>query len=190
MTLSENGFTGLIAISEIAPTELHRLDSFTSGRDELDQFLTQQAVALHGDHLSHTSCLFHTDFPSLVGFITLSNDAIPLNQTEVGELGLAYAVSLTSYPAIKIGRLAVHSELKRQGIGRRILDLAVGEITGQATITASRLLITDAVNDKDILTFYASMGFEESLWATSQSKNHGRAKERATIKMIRDIYHY
>lgn len=186
--LSEIGFTALIPINEVAPQELYRLEKFSCGTPSLDVFLHAQALNLHSDHLSHTSVFFHEDFGGLVGYITLSNDSIPLKTSEVGELGLAYQTDLQSFPAVKIGRLAVHCDLQCQGLGARLLNLAIGEVIGAQTVSASRLIITDAVNDARVIGFYEQQGFLESFWAADQARNRGKGKDRATIKMIRDIY--
>lgn len=187
--LSEGGFTALIPINEVAQSELYRIDSFSSGETSLDSFLHSEAANLHSDHLGHTSLLFHEDFASVVGYITLSNDAIPLKTSEIGDLGLAYEIELPAFPAVKIGRLAVHQSLQRQGIGKLILDLAIGELAGIQSITTGRMLITDAINQTKVISFYQKHGFMESYWAADRIKNHGgKMKERSTIKMIRDIY--
>ncbi|QLQ02291.1 MAG: hypothetical protein HZY77_04955 [Thiobacillus sp.] len=99
--LSEGGFTALIPINEVAQSELYRIDSFSSGETSLDSFLHSEAANLHSDHLGHTSLLFHEDFASVVGYITLSNDAIPLKTSEIGDLGLAYEIELPAFPAVK-----------------------------------------------------------------------------------------
>lgn len=186
--LSDTGFTALIPINEVAPSEQFRIRLFSCGTPSLDAFLIDHAKDQHEDHLGHTSVLFHEDFEGMVGYITLSNDAIPLKTSEVGNLGLAYEVKLSAFPAVKIGRMAVHEELQRLGIGQRILDLATGELVGTPTVTTARLLITDAVNDPRVISFYMKARFFESYWAIDQAKNHGKGMERATIKMIRDIY--
>ena len=191
MTLAEEGFTGLIPINEVVPSEVHRIQAFSSGNERLDDFLAEQASEFHSSHIGYTNVLFHSDFPGMVGYVTMANDSIKLRGVEISELGLNLAdIELPSYPAVKIGRLAVHKDLKRQGIGKRIMDLALGQITGNTSIAAARILITDAVNDPNVLQFYASLKFEESIWAAEDHRkgSHGRAKERATIKMIRDIY--
>lgn len=188
MALCDENFTGLIPIDEVAPEELHRIESFSSGTPSLDDFLKREAADLHAEHLSHTSLIFHSDFDGLVGYITLANDAIPLAGFEIGELGLNCNTALKTFPAVKICRLAVHKDLQRGGIGRRIIELAVGEIVGAQTVTTARIMITDAINEPKVIAFYQRYGFEESIWATDFAKNNQRGKIRATIKMIRDIY--
>lgn len=186
--LSDAGFTALIPINEVVKSELHRLNSFSCGEHGLDSFLRSDAANLHSDHLSHTNLLFHEDFPSVVGYITLSNDAIPLKTSEIGDLGLAYEIELSAFPAVKIGRLAVHQYLQRQGFGKRIIDLTIGELVGAQTVTTGRMLITDAINESTVIAFYRKLGFMESYWAAEKAKNHSGKSKQTTIKMIRDIY--
>jgi ribosomal protein S18 acetylase RimI-like enzyme len=187
--LSDEGFTALISINEVTDEADRKVATFTCGNDGLDSFLKEHSRDLHSDHLGHTHLIFHDDFPGLVGFVTLSCDSIPLKTSEVGELGLKYQLGLNAYPAIKIGRLAVHQELQSSGIGQRILDLIIGDIVSANAIAAARILITDAVNDERVIRFYRKYGFEESYWAVDQARNHSKGRERGTIKMIRDIYY-
>lgn len=185
--LSAAGFTGLIPIHQVASAVEHYLGEFKCGRQDLDEFISEHARDQHEDHLSYTSVLFHEDFEGLVGYITLTNDAVGMELSEVGELGLRNNVDLKFYPAIKICRLAIHSDLQSQGVGEKLIELALGEILLSQSITAARLLITDAVNSPRVIQFYERCGFLESYWATRQQKSRG-GSVRATIKMIRDIY--
>jgi ribosomal protein S18 acetylase RimI-like enzyme len=186
--LSAGGFTGLISINQVALEIESFLTNFACGRKDLDDFLFDCARDQHEDHLSHTSTLFHEDFKGLVGYITLTNDSVGMEMSEVGELGLRNHVDLKFYPAIKICRLGIHQDLQGLGIGQKLIDLALGEILLAQSITASRLLITDAVNDPQVIRFYEKCGFLESYWATNQRKKNRGTSVPATIKMIRDIY--
>lgn len=186
--LSAAGFTGLIPIHQVAPEVEGYLSNFACGRKDLDDFLFDSARDQHEDHLSFTSTLFHEDFDGLVGYITLTNDSVGMEMSEVGELGLRNHVDLKFYPAIKICRLGIHQELQGLGVGQKLIQLALGEILLTQSITAARLLITDAVNDLRVIEFYEKCGFLESYWATNQRKKYRGTSVSATIKMIRDIY--
>lgn len=195
--LPKGGFTGLIPLNEVAPQALPWIDTFDSGRPNLDQFLRDTAKDQHADHLSQSSLIFHDQFEGLVGYITMANDCVPLTPFETGELGLRNLYDLRYFPAVKICRLAVHQELKRQGIGRFIIELAIGQIIGSQTPSAARLLITDAVNEPEVLAFYKGMGFFDSGWADEQAKKAQQQQkggkgsppgQRATVKMLRDLY--
>ncbi|CAN7355150.1 GNAT family N-acetyltransferase [Pseudoduganella sp. LjRoot289] len=195
--LRKDGFSGLIPLHEVAPEALAWVEQFESGRPKLDAFLKEEAKDLHDDNLSRTSLIFHEDFQGVVGYITLANDGIPLTMFEVGELGLRNNYSLRDFPAVKICRLAVNSQLRRQGVGRLIVNFALGQIIESHKITSARLLVADAVNEPDVLAFYTSMGFFDSGWANEQADKAEKRgpkdarkgqQQRETIKMLRDIY--
>lgn len=185
MALGVEGFTGLIPLDEVTPEAMPRVSSFSCGKTSLDNFIRAEALSLHQDHLNCTSVLFHADFDGMVGFVTLTNDSIPLTAYEIGELGLNYVCPVSSFPAIKLCRLAVHADLQRQRIGERIVSLTLGGILGAPNVTAARFLITDAINEQNVISFYESQGFVESYWAKGK---RGSGSNSATIKMLRDIY--
>ena len=188
MRLSDDGFTGLIPLHEVAEEEMFRIDDFHSRSADLDSYLKNNALDHRAEHLSTTSVIFHEDFDGLVGFITLTNDAIRLDATEINHLGLNCATEISTFPAVKICRLAVHAELRGNGIGSRILDLAIGQIVDDSGISAARILITDAVMEAKVIAFYTAYGFLESVWAQGQMKQQKRGTVQVTIKMIRDLY--
>lgn len=176
---------GFLAIPEIA-TDV--LSCFTCGKPRLDDFLKETALALHKARLGFTNVVFHQDFEGPVGYFTLSNDSIPLNDSEKFDLGLEVDVTLSAFPAVKIGRLAVHKELQDHGVGAQVMDLVFGEIIDSGSLSAGRLVVVDADNDEKVLHFYKKLGFERSLWAEQQARNHGKkGRPVSTIKMHRDI---
>lgn len=187
MALRPDGF-GLLPIREVEP---QLLAAFSCGKARLDQFLVEQATDLHLDRLGHTTVVFHQDLNGIVvGYFTLSNDGIPLKTSEITELGLRGEAKFTAFPAVKLGRLAVHQDLQGQGIGRQLVDLVLGEILDSESLSAARLLIVDADNDPSVLTFYRKEGFQLSLWAENATRNHARGERNAqpaTVKMIRDV---
>ena len=186
MPLAEDGF-GLLAVEDIDPLALA---DFRCGKDHLDAFLTQQALQWHVKRLGFTSVVLHRDFDGVVGYFTLANDALPLSTSEQYEL--EPDVQLGAYPAVKLGRLAVNLALQGQGVGGQIMDLVHGEVMDAVSLSAARLVILDADNSQDdrVVEFYARLGYQKSLWAENQAKNHGgkpKGGRPATIKMIRDL---
>lgn len=185
MPLAEDGF-GLLPVDQVS-AELLR--AFKCGKGHLDAFLVN-APAFHRDRLGLTTLVMHRDVPGkVVGFFTLSNDALPLTTSEEGELGLIDFASLGSYPAVKLGRLAVAQDFQGKGIGRQIMDLVHGEILDSRSLSAARIVILDADNEPGVIAFYRKLGYQESIWAEKKSKTSGprRATPAATVKMLRDI---
>ncbi|HNI20975.1 MAG TPA: GNAT family N-acetyltransferase [Nitrospira sp.] len=183
--LPEEGY-GYLPITEVEPATL---GAFTCGKPRLDEFLTTQARALHEARLGFTNVVFHQQFEGPVGYFTLANDAIKLNDSEKFELGFGEHIELAAFPAVKIGRLAVHQDLQRRGVGGALMALLLGDILNTAGLSAARLIVVDADNDDAVLCFYEKLGFETSLWAEDMAKNHTKKRaSAATIKMHRDVF--
>lgn len=186
MPLAEDGF-GLLPVVEVSP---EALVSFDCGKPHLNEFLVN-APNFHRDRLGLTSVVFHRDLAGrVIGYFTLANDSLPLTTSEQGELGLHDTVVLKAYPAVKLGRLAVASDLQGQGIGEQVMDLVHGEILDSTSLSAARLVILDADNEQRVVRFYRGLGYQESLWAEKQATKGAGSKPVApasTIKMIRDI---
>src|SRR5690606_37274195 len=103
------------------------------------------------------------------------------------DLGLRGEEVPSSFPAVKIGRLAVAQELQGQGVGKFMMRLVLDKIVESAPISAARVVVVDADNDPSVLAYYRRHGFVESQWAEIRHKNHGGKGQRRTIKMLRDI---
>lgn len=175
---------GLLPIVETDP---QAAGQFHCGKDHLDRYL-RECRSAHTSRISHTTVAFHLDYAGIAGYYTLSNDSLKLKTSEVEEYGLSDFGDLASYPAVKIGRLAVAQELQGSGVGRQLLRFIKASIFESQYASACRLLIVDADNDPNVLRFYESNGFEVSLWAEDQARNHAkRGARQATIKMVSDI---
>lgn len=167
------------------------LQSFDCGVIELNTFLSAESklYAQHG--ITFTTVVFRSSDPDLiVGYFSLSADAIRLNLTEQGDLGLPFHAPILFYPAVKITKLAVNSAFQSQGIGAKLIDLIEGLAFDGPT--AVRLLNVNAVNNPRTIKFYERCRFMASLDAEQRKKNQPRNKRRdpedETVLMHRDIY--
>lgn len=106
-----------------------------------------------------------------------------LSSGERTDLGLPFDAPISYYPAAKITKLAVMSELQRRGIGEALIELICGIVS--TAPFAVRLLTVDAVNQEAVLNFYERTGFIESL---SEKKERQSQKVRDTILMFKDLY--
>jgi ribosomal protein S18 acetylase RimI-like enzyme len=183
--LAPDGY-GYLPIPEV---DAAVLQTFCCGKPHLNAFLIEQALALHQHRLGLTHVVFHRDWEGVVAYFTLQNDGIPLEDFERMELGYVDNINLPSFPAVKIGRLAVTQALQGQGVGTRVLELIIGELLRTSSLSAARLLVVDADNDDEVVAFYRKQGFVHSLWAQNQLKNHRKKNMRpATIKMLLDVH--
>lgn len=181
--LNPEGF-GLLPIVEADPGVLQ---GFNCGKERLNTFLLDFASDWHKRRLGFTTLVFHEESESLVGYFTLAHDAILLNDSE--RLEVEADTELSSFPSVKLGRLAVSKALQGSGVGGQILRLSIGEIVSSETLSAARLMVVDADNDVRVVNFYERFGFQSSLWAERQARNHGRKKDgpASTRKMWIDL---
>lgn len=174
------GDYGLIKIPELSQNVL---DDFTCGVINLDEFLKNEALSFHNSKISFTTCVFHRDFKGQVGYFTMSNDSIKLNDSEVMDLGLNTSIQIPLIPAVLIGKFAIHESLIGNGMGKDVMELAIGEILDIEGPSAARLAVVDSVKEPKVIEFYESCGFQHSLFAMKQARHQGSN----TIKMFRDV---
>lgn len=103
------------------------LKPFACGDVEIDGFLFEDAKTSLKDRTSVTYILQNDSIT--VAYWNYINDKISYKQLNNEEKWYERIASsftkntpLKSYPAVKIGRLGVHEDFKRQGIGTAILD--------------------------------------------------------------------
>jgi hypothetical protein len=96
----------------------HDLSGFCSAEPELDEFLKEDALVNQNNLISVTRLVFWKG--NLVGFFTLINDSIEVRTVEACDREEDY--HFRKYPALKIARLATHSDYERFGIGRSMLE--------------------------------------------------------------------
>lgn len=93
---------------------------------------------------------------SLAGYITLLTDKLELDEPILLEEGVQYQ----SFPAIKIGLLAVDKRAK--GAGRRLVEWAVEYVAAEVSSTVGvRFMTVDALYDPDTTPPYDASGFYE-----------------------------
>lgn len=180
---------GLLPVVEVEESHLH---AFRCGFGNLEEFL-RNSRRPHEERVSHTAVVFHEHIhEGLVGYFTLSNDGIRLKESEVFDYGLSEYSAMSSFPAVKLGRFAIASSLQGRGVGAQLLKLIEGTIIASDYMSAARLVVVDAANRPDVVSFYRKNGFEMSIWADDQARNHsarsrGKNTKPEAVKMIKDI---
>ncbi|MEG4331810.1 MULTISPECIES: hypothetical protein [unclassified Microcoleus] len=93
---------------------------------------------------------------SLAGYITLLADKLEVDESILLDEGVQYR----SFPAIKIGLLAVDRRAK--GAGRRLVEWAVEYVAAEVSPTVGvRFMTVDALYDPDTIPPYDASGFYE-----------------------------
>ncbi|HAV5515511.1 TPA: GNAT family N-acetyltransferase [Acinetobacter baumannii] len=170
-----------VKLRKIDSIEKHLYQEFQCERQELNEFLVEDALSYHEHGLTKTSLVFYND--DLVGYFSISADRIELTPTEKDELYINDDIQITYFPAIKITKLAVDLKYARLGVGSYLIDLIEGMAFGLEM--GIRFITLDAVNKPEVLDFYRKNGFQESLHEERQRRQQ---KNRPTILMHKDIF--
>jgi len=172
-----------VSLRHIRDVEDEVARQFSCGRQQLDDFLHDDALDYDAHGLTSTVIVFLKGIKSPAAYFSLTADSVHLSGGERTDLGLPFDAPISFYPAVKLTKLAVAQGLQSQGLGEYLVDLICG-IASDAPF-AVRLLTVDAVNQENVLSFYQRVGFIESL---SDSKQRQAQKARDTVLMFKDLY--
>ena len=139
----------------------HDLSSFKSYEKELVDFIIEDARNNQKQKLSVTFLWFYEK--NLVGYVTLLNDKINL-EGNLKEFFRGKDIHYKSLPALKIGRLCVHDDFLKRGIGRLMVLFAIKQANEiSENKSGCRFITLDAKrNEKrelDSIHFYKKIGF-------------------------------
>lgn len=156
--------------SRIRLSESHTILPFDCGNQDLNNFLFEDAKSYLKD-LMHVTYLLEFENKTL-GYYSLLNDKISIEQCGTKNKwktkffftrpeGFRYE----SYPAVKIGRLAISEQFQRNGIGKALLDfLKLDFVLNNKT--GCKYITVDAYSQS--IDFYKKNGF---LCFTDEDKN-------------------
>ena len=126
---------------------------FESGVDALDQYFQTRV----GQDIKRrvTACFVATDADGhIAGYYTLASASVLL--TDLPDAVVKKLPRYPSVPAVRMGRLAVHTRYKGKGLGAALLaDALRRAVTAEI---AAYALVVDA-KDEDAASFYAHHGF-------------------------------
>lgn len=141
---------------------LQDIKPFDCGDNDLNGFLVDDAKFYYKELIANTFVM--EDETEIVAYFSLLNDKI--SQTTVSKnlwrklrKTMPHRKHLGSYPAMKIGRLAISKNHQCEGIGTKLVS-AIKQMTvnSQTAISACRFLTVDAY--KEALPFYERNGFK------------------------------
>jgi GNAT superfamily N-acetyltransferase len=135
---------------------------FNCGDNDLDDFLTNAAKRFQQDLLAVTYILEDPEKKETVAFFSLFNDNISAQNFDDKEYWINWRLNLKkgkrfkSYPAIKIGRLAVSESYQSLGLGSSIINI-IKVLFILENRTGCRYITVDAYSQS--LRFYENNGF-------------------------------
>lgn len=138
---------------------------FDCGDDDLNEFLLEKAILFQTQLLAVTYVLENRE--RTIAFFSIFNDSLRVEEADfVSKTKLKEFLShlvphskrhLKTFPALKIGRLAVCKQVQKGGLGRKILDFIIDIAIKQNDNCACRLITVDAYAKS--IGFYEKMKF-------------------------------
>ena len=133
---------------------------FDCGDSELNHFLSEEARFFKEEMIANT--YVWEDIASVVAYFSLltdsvSSDAVDRNLWRKLRRTFPHSKHFCSYPAVKIGRLAVSSSYKGQSIGGYCISMIKRMLIGSRHVAATRFITVDAY--ADAVPFYERNGF-------------------------------
>lgn len=135
----------------------HQKNSFTCGKELLDNYLKRQAKQDIKRKLSVCFILNDDNLNMIQGYYTLSNNSIALDLIPVG-FKKHLPKSYTSIPTTLLGRLAVNNKCKKQGLGKLLLVDALKRSFELSKVSGSFAVVTVPL-DENAEKFYLKYGF-------------------------------
>jgi GNAT superfamily N-acetyltransferase len=120
-------------------------------------FLQRHALEYERQGLARTYAAFQVEPRRVLGYITLVCGEVVTNDGDACLIaGVDYRYK--HYPAVKIARLAVDQSVQRVGLGKHLVDLALGIAKREVSPLVGRRFVT-VDSKRDSVKFYERCGF-------------------------------
>lgn len=140
-----------------------RIDAFTCGDEDLDDFILNDAPLYREALLAVTYIIERNSDKEIVGYFSLANDRIAIkdfpSNNEFNRFRRHRFVNekrLTNYPSVKLCRFALSSSVKGKHIGSILLDFMKRYFVSDNK-TGCRFMTVDAYRSAE--SFYLKNGF-------------------------------
>ncbi len=133
----------------------HRIESFDSGNNLLDDWLKRRALKNELDGASRTYVLCNAEV--VIAYYCLANGSV----TQAVATGRVRRNMPDPIPVIVIGRLAVDRNWQGKGLGRALLRDAILRTLQAAAIAGIRAILVHAISE-EAKQFYEKCGFTAS----------------------------
>ncbi|TCL74231.1 acetyltransferase (GNAT) family protein [Hydrogenispora ethanolica] len=159
----------------------YKLGEFDCGIPEYNVFIQNDAESLIDLNFTQIKLLINKNNADVVGYIALCSDSFFVDKAEKEK----YNIQFSTFPALKIGKLAVHQNYRGRKIGHYLIFLTLGIVESMNEMgVACRFITVDADMEFDPNTplFYEKFGFVYN--------EHGvyQGLKRKTRSMRYDIY--
>lgn len=152
--LNTNASTPKLTTPEALNTQ-HILDDFDCGHDALNAWLKHRALKNEASGASRTYVVRHQGH--VVAYYTLATGAVQCAHAP----GRVRRNMPDPIPVMVLGRLAVHVDWQKKGLGCDLLADAIRRTLQAADIAGIRTLVVHALSD-EAKRFYERFGFQSS----------------------------
>lgn len=177
---------------EFSPIDKYLLErySMVCGDEDLDVFFNSDAINYSDSLFGYSYCFISEEYPEdMVCAFTISNASIftghlpNARKKKVGKL-VPHEKRDLIYPAILIGRLAIHTKFHHHGIGTELMDFIKAWLFSPLTKSAFRYLIVDAYNNEGVINFYQRNDF--NFLFSSEEQEKGLQRNRKFYSIFKD----
>lgn len=170
------------------------IDSFFH-KDTKDNFSDDNSEMMGYSHCFYTN----EEHPRMVCAFSLSNsalrtDTLPNRKRNKFNKSIPNAKRRSQYPAILIGQLCVfdgfgHNFIK-ENVGDEMMDLIKTIAIGADNDSATRYLVVDAVNNKNVVEYYKRNGFSFLFESDEEELKYvrNRGTDQSIIRQIKDFF--
>ncbi|MAZ46930.1 MAG: GNAT family N-acetyltransferase [Halobacteriovoraceae bacterium] len=130
-------------------------NNFNCGEEVLDQYLKKQ-MSQDLKRKANVPMLAVDDINKVIGYYTLSSGHVEFQNFPVK---LKSKIAPYPVPIARVGRLAVDSSMKGQGLGEELLMHAIDRAEQVSKLMGIRAVVVDAKNE-NAENFYKKYGFE------------------------------
>jgi hypothetical protein len=167
--------------------EYTKLGWFDCGDDEINEFFHTDALP-HKQELMAESYCFEIETRPLA-LVSIQNDSIHFTEEEFKDrikfghnINLPFAKRYNSIPAIKLGRLGVHKDFAKKGVGTNLLECCKRMYVNDNR-TGCRLILVDS--HIDTIKFY-----EKNKFILFPKQNIEKDTDDDTVIMYCDLKPY
>lgn len=143
-----------LRIERLSERNSHTTESFDCGVQDLNEFIKEDALKHQKEKIAMTYLCFHGN--DLVGYFTWLTDAIEIKGDDK-KVFETMDMGYRTYPAIKIGRMAIDKRYSGRGIGKFLVKIVISNVLLFSKYIGCRFVTVDAYpNAKD---FYKKIDF-------------------------------
>lgn len=160
-------------------TKEHDLSNFNCGLEDMDNFLKDDALDQQEENMNTTYLLTYQN--KILGFFSLLADRI-----DIKDIPEEYNCKYKSFPAIKIGRLAIDKDYQNKGLGTKILDNICSEIKDMSLKIGVKFITIDAYCN--VREFYYKNAFQHiKIERPKKLKRTAERNDKTTITLYKDL---